>query len=480
MDLVLNWMWQGSAVALAVAAVLRISRPVPARVRYRIWWAALLIVSTLPVWVPGPSSERAVLRTPESEALLPVIHLPAAAAQASGALPAGLWLAWIVWQGGRLSAGILRTRRVRRASVPVAPGVERQLRRWSTLSAHGRHAPLVLSHMVRSAAVLGAGRPLIAVSPRLFERLSADDLDLIVVHERAHVQRRDDLAVPLQQAVLAVLGWHPAVWWIARRIDVEREVACDEMAARVAGSPKRYATCLVRLAGLQLPAASDLTAAAIARTGLGTRVSRLLDRRPAVRWRTAVGTAACSATMAGAPLLASGVPLFAAAVPGGSTVVADAGLETGTRRIPPPTVVARREPRPPGSANPAIVLRAATTEARPWRHSGPAGTSLPARPPRQRMPPREQPSAAVSEVRALAAPEYAVPAAGPLDALPGLIVAPGSGRPLAAAAAKPASGGTPWRAAAEAGVSIGRGSKKAAGAAASTFSRFGRRIAGSF
>lgn len=481
MDVLLNWIWQGGAVALAVAAVLRVARPVPARVRYRIWWAALLTVAVLPLVAPAVPSAAIGAQVGDargSEALLPVIAVPAAA-QAAGALPAGVWLAWIAWWGGHLLAAVARTRRLRAASVPVASSVEGRLRRWSGLSRRGRRAPLVISQGVASAAVLGAGRPLIAVSPSLFERLSAEDVDLIVVHERAHVQRRDDLALLFQQVVFVAIGWHPAVWWIGRRIDLEREIACDEMAARAADSPKRYATCLVRLASLRAPAAPEVTPAAISRTGLGTRVGRLLDHRPAAPWRTAFATAACSAILAGAPLLAASVTVFAVVEPAGLAAAADSDPGTSAaRRAPAPAVRAAasgREPRQRTGSERAPVRRAAMSEsASPAPVEAPQHV-LPARPALQGTLPQARPVSA-RPPQVLADADYGVPVAGQLEALPGLIVAAGSAAP----AATGTSGGTPWGLAAGAGETIGRGSKKAAVATAGAFSRFGKRIAGSF
>ena len=87
--------------------------------------------------------------------------------------------------------------------------------------------------------MLGFGSPIIALAPRLLTELSAPDLDRVLVHEWAHVQRRDDLAQLVQHIVRAIAGWHPAVWWLERRLDFEREAACDEVAVDVTGSRKR-------------------------------------------------------------------------------------------------------------------------------------------------------------------------------------------------------------------------------------------------
>jgi hypothetical protein len=74
----------------------------------------------------------------------------------------------------------------------------------------------------------GSIRRFIALSPAALAALSNADLDRVVTHEHAHVQRHDDVGRVLLVAIQAVFGLHPAVWWIGRAIDLEREIACDD------------------------------------------------------------------------------------------------------------------------------------------------------------------------------------------------------------------------------------------------------------
>ena len=53
--------------------------------------------------------------------------------------------------------------------------------------------PLLVSNDVQSAAVIGFRRPAIAVSPRLLDRLTDEEIDRVLVHEWAHVERGDHL-----------------------------------------------------------------------------------------------------------------------------------------------------------------------------------------------------------------------------------------------------------------------------------------------
>jgi hypothetical protein len=77
--------------------------------------------------------------------------------------------------------------------------------------------------------------------------LPAQDLNVILLHEFAHLRRWDDWTNLIQKIVGALFFFHPAVWWIEKRISVEREMACDDAVLAETANPHGYATCLVSL-----------------------------------------------------------------------------------------------------------------------------------------------------------------------------------------------------------------------------------------
>jgi len=228
-DLVVNWLWQGCVVAVAAAALLRLVDGSAAH-RYLVAWSALGVVLLLPVLSAiGVSSAPALaLAVPST----PVVSMPS-----------GWWtstivvlLAWALWSaasGARVALAFARTRRAKARCRPFPPALEARLHHWTSVKSEGRRAALAVSRSVPTAAVLGCGTPVIAVSPLLVRQLTAHDLDRIVIHEWAHVQRRDDVAIFLQLAIRILAGWHPAVWWIDRQIAFAREAACDDAAVGV-------------------------------------------------------------------------------------------------------------------------------------------------------------------------------------------------------------------------------------------------------
>ena len=109
--------------------------------------------------------------------------------------------------------------------------------------------------------------------------LASPGMAALLEHEHAHIRRQDMLAALGQRLVLALLWWSPALHWISRRMDEEREVACDEAAVDCTGDAKGFARSLTKQAENQLWArAPRLAVGAIGpRSQVGRRIRRLID-----------------------------------------------------------------------------------------------------------------------------------------------------------------------------------------------------------
>ena len=487
MDLILNWLWQGGLVAAAAALVLRVNPRWRAPIRYRFLWAACVVVLALPAMpsilatvAPMPSLAEA----DATPAAGPAIALPIAW-WTSLELVIAFWIVWATVYAARLAAAATAIRRARRQCRECPAEVEERLPHWIGVRASGRRTRLVLSTDIRTAAVLGCGSPVIAIAPVLLTNLSDADLDRVVIHEWAHVQRRDDVTQLVQRLVRVVAGWHPAVWWLGRQLDLEREVACDEMAVAATGSARAYAACLTTLAALRLPPLRSLPAPAVVSSrGLRQRIVRILAAHPVATTSTGcvLGVAAGVALSALA-LVVGNVRVVQPATR--SIVVADTGEAAAapTLATTPPTTVSRM-----------VQSSGSSSEAR--RRGRPAGATM-------RIANRGNDS---QQAEYLAA-SMVSPAASADGASPLPVVAPPVGTPTSSvigtlmpvqipftpvdhdrssSAADETPGAaevtarTPWSAAADAGVAIGRGSQSAGVATAGFFSRVGKKIAGSF
>ena len=86
-----NWLWQGSAIALAATAILRPSRRISATTRYQLWWIALFIVLALPILsfqLPASSFQQAPATSHAREF---AAGMGAGRVPGSGKLGAGSW-----------------------------------------------------------------------------------------------------------------------------------------------------------------------------------------------------------------------------------------------------------------------------------------------------------------------------------------------------------------------------------------------------
>ncbi|HSG72033.1 MAG TPA: M56 family metallopeptidase, partial [Planctomycetaceae bacterium] len=155
-----------------------------------------------------------------------------------------IWITGVALQGIRLSMGY---RRMRRWQTHVLPLPDSLLQRSSEFAARlglSRFRRIYLSTHVREAMAVGFFRPIILVPASWLTQLPASTLEAVIAHELAHI-RRFDLWVNLyQRTVETLLFYHPAVWWLSSRIRDERELCCDEIAARTTGKNLEYALAL--------------------------------------------------------------------------------------------------------------------------------------------------------------------------------------------------------------------------------------------
>jgi beta-lactamase regulating signal transducer with metallopeptidase domain len=146
-----------------------------------------------------------------------------------------------------------------------------------------------VSSLVTAPIVLGWRRPRILLPAGASRKLSRDETRAVLAHELAHVHRRDLTANLGQALVELVLFHHPGARWLSRRIRIEREYCCDDIAIDVAGDAATYARALATLEDARCE--TRLAAAAASGTLLD-RVQRILGQ-PRPTLTPARGVLAC-------------------------------------------------------------------------------------------------------------------------------------------------------------------------------------------
>ena len=230
---------------------------------------------------------------------------------------------------------------------------------WQSLLGQGR-ADLGIRRGVRllrgtadtMPMALGAWQAAI-VLPSVADEWSLERRRVVLLHELAHVARRDCLTQLIAGIACAVYWPHPGVWWLAHRLRVERELACDDLVLRAGTPPTEHAGHLLDVAYTLGGARTDALAVGMARRShLEGRMLAVLD---AARNRAMPGRSLRLATTAVAMLAV--VPLAVATVSSEPLLMVD--VEPGARPASAPTPH-RQEPAP-GTHGPEPHLKPA-----PW------------------------------------------------------------------------------------------------------------------
>jgi TonB family protein len=263
-------MWQATlfaAVVLCVTLLLR--RGAPARVRFALWLAAaakFALPAALFALLGGALHARSILPTPggataplvlriaepvpvQANAAGPVV--PASGARGHSEIFCLLTLAWASGAGLLFAVWLVRRREFVRS---VRGGAEA----WSgrEFEALGRARArlglstdvlLVLSEGGTEPGVWRTRRPVLVLPRSVAAQLEDEELETVLLHELAHVERRDNLWGNFQTALECVFWFNPAVWLVGRRLLAERERACDERVLEAGGAAEAYAAGILKV-----------------------------------------------------------------------------------------------------------------------------------------------------------------------------------------------------------------------------------------
>ena len=235
----LNSIPEGILIALFAWIILRLVGRQNSGTRFAVWFVALLAIALIP-FIPIARVGGTVGRVVRAEVVLPgawaiVIFV--------------LWTSVAVIATVRIVIGLLKVRSLRNTASPLAAdALAPELRETLDQCRAIRPVELRVSSRVRVPAAIGFFHPVILLPEWAIETLTPEELRTVVLHEFAHLRRRDDWTNLAQKLVRAVFFFHPAVLWIEKRLSLEREMACDDAVLAETQNPHAYARCLVSLA----------------------------------------------------------------------------------------------------------------------------------------------------------------------------------------------------------------------------------------
>ena len=276
-------------VALAAA---RLCASGPARLRYRLWIAALLAAAVVPIVALGRLAMSAAAGVPTNG----FVALRATPASVT-TLGFVVWLTVAAVMIGGLIRDLAHLRAMRRAATQAPGDWQPDATRLATQLGIEYPVRIVVSDQSTTPMCWGVWRPTI-VLPTGWQAWSPSLRESVLRHELRHLSQCDPAVRVLERMLAALLWFCPAIWLIVQRTSREREVACDESVLAAGADPFEYASELVMLAKLarHVPAAAQ---AFVRQSELEHRVAMMLDHRTASFRRTMITSLAAAVAIAG-------------------------------------------------------------------------------------------------------------------------------------------------------------------------------------
>jgi len=273
--------WQAGLLALVVLGICRLARRAAPRFRYALWCLVLLKLCLPPgltlctgvgYWVAlggppqrgrGDTGAQQTTQTVDlvepAQAELPARILePLVAAEPPVPVPQpfpwrgtalAVWLAGALAMGGLVTASYGRMRRRVRRGMPVAdPAALAALREAQQALGVRASVRLVAVDGLRSPLLSGLFRPQVALPTQTLAALSVTEVRPVLLHELAHLRRRDLWVNWLQVVLQAAYWFHPLVWLANLRLRAERELIVDDLVlAHLDGQREVYSDSLLHI-----------------------------------------------------------------------------------------------------------------------------------------------------------------------------------------------------------------------------------------
>jgi beta-lactamase regulating signal transducer with metallopeptidase domain len=319
------------ATMLLVAAALLVAllRRSSAAVRHRVWAATLaslvvlpLLAGILPSWnlnLPGVSVSSSSFVDGPSAASAAFAEVAAGHGMTRALSPDGpervpgpwtllLWGGGLAGVGVWILSGMVGARRLRRTELAQQGAYTFMLERARERTGVQTPVGLATSAALSVPVVVGLRHPVI-VLPGSASEWPEERLERVLVHELAHVGRRDNLFNLVGRFACALFWFHPLVWIAAHRLRLECEHAADDVVLSAGARASDYARDLLSLAGGARAERATAAVALMNRTPVARRISALLDpRRSHVPAPQRVGVLATLASGSAVLLLACVTP----------------------------------------------------------------------------------------------------------------------------------------------------------------------------
>lgn len=132
------------------------------------------------------------------------------------------------------------------------------------------------SGLAKVPVVLGHIKPVILFPIGLLASIPPSEVEAILLHELAHIRRRDYLVNMLQNLVEIFFFFNPAILWISALVRQERENCCDDLAISRTNNKRNYINALLSFQEFNLANQPLATALTGRKHSLLQRVKRII------------------------------------------------------------------------------------------------------------------------------------------------------------------------------------------------------------
>lgn len=290
----LHYLWVGAVIGIIVVALRKMLDPADHRLRYCCAVASLAVLAVVPLGIAASISATSnvalsspfvtksdgrhltVASRPSPPAALPDItradFLPTVAhaespanmsaraetrARSRSVATLAAYLPWLWLFGapltfGSVGTGIIGAERLRRQSrLPAEGELLLRFRHLSRSLEVSQRVGLGVCDRIAAPVLVGIIRPVILVPAIAATGWSGEQIEMVLLHELAHIRRWDNLVNLLQRLIESLLFFQPAVWVVSDWVRQEREHCCDDFVVSYTGRAHAYAETLAAIAGVR-------------------------------------------------------------------------------------------------------------------------------------------------------------------------------------------------------------------------------------
>lgn len=287
---ILHSLWQCTLIAALLAVGLQCSKKLSSNSRYLLAYTALLLCFFISLitfhsyWEQAKAARLALTLDAQGIKLPGVVNVQSQFQQWLAG--ADHYLVWIVvsWLTGcafmslRGLADYYRSLHLKDSTdEAVSAHWQQTLATLQTQVQVVQQVSLRISNRITSPCTLGHFKPVILLPVGLLTGISQAHVEVILLHELAHIRRRDYAFGLLQILINILFFFNPMTLWISSIINTERENACDDIAVDICQSPMIFPHALQDVVEIEQSKKAIANQLATSMTMIGKKMS-LLNR----------------------------------------------------------------------------------------------------------------------------------------------------------------------------------------------------------